>query len=455
MTSCLGPLIAALAASTCALPERKAVCDDVSRSAEIFGALGCDLCGSESCCTEAQACSDEPGCASLMGCYRSCSTRGEASCFEACRASTSFDFARAEKLLACLSRHCESTGCPLPERAVSCPDLPHVTDVFAPTSCDLCIRSRLCAAAQSCAERESCAQRLACVAQCTGPNLNPACFDQCRADGEENPGDGAFFAAVSATCRTECAAGSEFQCVKQYHWPPPTSARVTVGHRAINRLNNAPFVGLEVRACAAGPADCDSVGQPEVVLTDDLGFVTVNVPTTSPFGMEKGFDGYLLWQDPSGDEAEWLETILHHTRLEYRHRLPEETSPFARGVLVSGFFNLLAKTKDIEIDPRKGMLVGGVVDCHGRFEFFAPGIHLEIPEAGDDLLVVYVNDSQDSPDFDATATTKAGQFMAANVPTGRPNVVLRRTDNGEIIAAPKVFIRPGILTVLAAWPDTR
>lgn len=452
-------IVALVLGSSCALPERQAICVEGSGSAELFGSVACDLCASRSCCAEAAACSAEAGCADLMRCYQGCAGGNDAECFQRCRATTSFDPARADALLECVTARCEGDGCVLPERAQTCAAAGAVPDVFGRWRCDACIRHKACEAATSCAPDAACAARLACMAGCVGDDLHPACFDLCRADGEVGVGDAQLFNQVAKVCRDECSIGTELACVGNYAWPTTAQSRVNVTHHAQSRDASVTFSELQVTACAAGPGPCAEVGEPTLVDADDNGFVTLNVPTYNSFDPEggmsfSGFRGYLRWTDPRDDPELWITTTLQHMRPEYRDRLADEIAPFATGALMSTYVDLIAENTGVTRDPGRGVLVGGMVDCHGTVEFFAPDVALSIDRADAETRIVYVDESQTLPDFAATATTTAGQYFAINVPPGTTPVTLRHVPSDTIVAEAAVNIIAGEITVLAAWPQT-
>jgi hypothetical protein len=450
-----GVVLAMVLGASCALPEQQAVCGDGQGSAELFGSLACDLCASRSCCTEAAACAGDAGCAELMRCYQGCA--GEAACFEGCRGAGSSDAAVTDALVSCVSDRCESDSCVLPERAATCAAAGSVPDVLGDLGCDLCVRRNACAAATACADNPACAARITCMASCTGEARDPACFDMCRADGQFGVGDAQLFAQVAKECREECRVGQELACVGRFAWPTTSQTRVSVTHHASNRAGTQPFSTLDVTACAAGPGTCSEVGEPATVGTDADGLVTVNVPTLNTFdpqgGMSfSGFRGYLRFTEPSNDPAVWLPTTLQHMRPEYRDRLADEIAPFASGTLMTTYIGLIADMTGVTVDPARGVLVGGMVDCHGTVEFFAPDIAITIANADSETRIVYVDENQSVPDFTATATTIAGQYFAINVPVGNTVVTLRHVPSDTIVAESPVNILAGEISVLAAWP---
>src|SRR5262245_17055397 len=325
------------ALTSCGLPELQTACPDSEGSGELFSEPSCNACASHSCCAEATACNAEPGCRPLMGCLRDCAEgEGDEGCYRACREDVVHDAAIANALGDCVAMRCEAEHCMLPERAATCVDAGTVPDVFHRFTCDMCIRRSVCDAAMQCAGAPGCAARLDCMSQCVGVNLDPACFDQCRADGQERPGDAAFFRAAGRECREECSIGSAFACVEDYVWPTTSEPRVDVTFQAVDRIDGDPFVGLQVTSCASQPFPCEAVGNPITPTTDDTGHVTVNVPTVNGFDTASfsGFRGYHLWQEPTGDPEQWLETILFHNRPEYRNRAADEIAPFGTGTLV-------------------------------------------------------------------------------------------------------------------------
>lgn len=449
-------LLASSATATCAFVEREAVCEAGAASGEVFASVDCNLCASESCCAESTACAAEPGCAELMTCLKGCAP-GDAGCFADCRKNVSHDEALADGLLTCVATRCESAACPIEERMATCAEAGTVPDVFGIFACDLCVRQRACGVATACADNADCAARIACMSECTGADLNPACFDLCRDDGVFDVGDANFFAEVARECREECRIGTSFECVDNFTWPTTTKQRVDVTHQALDRTaGDAPFVGLDVTACAGQAGACDPVGMPEVVQTDGSGTVVVNVPTGSGFEPDNnfgGFKGYLRWERNPPDPMNWLPTILQHMRPEYRDRLGDEIAPFAAGSLLTSLINLVANDRMVMVDENRGVLLGGMVDCHGTVEFFAPDISLEISNADDQTQIVYVTEDMLFLDFDATSTTVAGQFVAINVPPGIPNVILRDEPSGAVYADTTVNIVGGEVTVLAAWPQ--
>jgi hypothetical protein len=453
-------VVSVIGTTTCALPERNTSCNEGRGTAELFADLGCNLCASRSCCAEAGACGADEGCSTLMECFAACNESGDAACFAACRAQTN-DTARADDLLDCVASRCESDACVLPERAATCAEAGATADVFGRARCDLCIRRSTCEPAAACAGSPACQARLECMSRCVGPDLNPACFDQCRDDGAAAVGDALLFTEIARNCRAECSIGSELECVGNYGWPTTAEERVDVSFKAINRNNSMPFEGLEVTACGNQPLECDRVGQPETVTTNAEGVVTVNVPTRNGFEPPEamsfsGFRGWLLWQHPESDPEVWVDTLLIQTRPYYRDRVADELAPFGSGSLLSVLFGqIAAQAPAVLLDPARGSLLGGITDCRGTFQFFAQGVALEIEGADDLTRVVFVNKSETLPDFAATATTEAGQFLVINVPTGTPLVTLRHAASGNLVAQTPVEIEPGKVTVLAAWPQPR
>jgi hypothetical protein len=447
-------LIGGFVASSCALVERHTTCADGEGIAELFGVLECDLCASRSCCAEATACVADGGCAELVRCFRDCT---DESCFRTCRATFPHDAAKLNALLDCVGQ-CEAPHCVLPERAVTCPDQAPVADVFGTASCDLCIRRTLCDAAASCMGVPECRARMECMTGCVGPNLHPACFDQCRDDDQVDVGDAQFFTTVARDCRSECAIGSDFDCVDAYAWPTTTQLEVAVGYKAINRNTNMGFADLEVTACANNTGPCVAVGMPPTVTTSSTGDVTVTVPSNNGFEetVFSGFRGYLSWEDPTGNRENWLPTILFHTRPEYRDRVADEIAPFGTGTLLDASFQLVANTPPaVTLDTTRAYVLGGVVDCHGSFEFFAQDVALEIEGSDASTRVVYLNKTQSAPDFSATATTEAGQFIVINAPTGSRLVTLRHAITGNVVGDAVIELRPDTATVIAIWPNSK
>src|SRR5690606_30384112 len=139
-----------------------------------------------------------------------------------------------------------------------------------------------------------------------------------------------------------------------------------------------------------------------------------DVPTANAFDplddrIYSGFRGYLRWERVPPDPQDWLPTSLHHMRPEYRDRLADEIAPFASGALLSQLVELVAHNRGVEIDPTRGVLAGGLVDCHGTVEFFAPDIAVEI-EGGDAATqFVFVTADMTFLDFNTAVTTTAGQ----------------------------------------------
>ncbi len=454
-----GPLLAT--SVTCALPKRESLCEEGRGTGELFGAVACDLCASRECCDEATACAADAGCAQLMQCQAGCAPTNEAGCFADCQKTIPHDAALAHTLASCVARRCERDGCVLPERRATCAAAGDVPDVFGLYACDLCVRRKACNAATNCAENEACAARIACMSQCTGDDLDPACFDRCRDDDAFGVGDAQLFAEVARQCRAECRIGTAFECVDDYSWPTTRQARVKVTHQALDRtMGNAPFVGLQVTACASQSGACNAVGAPPVAVTDEAGLVVVDVPTANGFDpvddqIFSGFRGYLRWEREPPDPENWLPTTLQHTRPEYRDRLADEIAPFASGSLLQSLINLVAMERDVEQDLSRGVLVGGIVDCHGTVEFFAPDIAVEVQGADESTEYVFVTADMTFLDFSVTSTTTAGQFVIVNVPAGSPKVVMKHEPSGEIVAETTVNIFPGEITVLAAWPRTK
>lgn len=446
-------LIGAFLASSCALVERHTTCSDGEGTAELFGVLECDLCASRSCCVEASACVADGGCAELVRCFRDCS---DESCFRNCRATVPHDAPRVSALLDCVGQ-CEAPHCVLPERAVTCVDQAPVADVFGKAGCDLCIRRTLCDAAATCMGLPECRARMECMAGCVGPNLHPACFDQCRDDDEENAGDAQFFNLVARDCRSECSIGTDFGCIDAYDWPTTTEPEVALSYRAINRTNNLGFANLEVTPCANKIGGCEAVGSPPTVTTSATGDVTVTVPTRNGFEdtLFTGFRGYVLWEEPNDDRALWVPTILYHTRPAYRDRAAE-VAPFATAMLLDESFQLVANAPPaVTLDTTRAYLAGGAVDCHGTFEFFAHDLVFEIEGSDASTRVIYLDKTQNVPDFTATATSESGQFIVINAPTGSKLVTLRQAQSGTIVSDAIVELRPDTLTVIALWPKSK
>jgi hypothetical protein len=96
-----------------------------------------------------------------------------------------------------------------------------------------------------------------------------------------------------------------------------------------------------------------------------------------------------------------------------------------------------------------------MVDCHGTVEFFAPDIAIHVEGDDDSTEYTYVKEDQLFLDYEATATTTAGQFVVLNAPAGSPNVTLTHVPSGEVVARTTVQIEPGEITVLAAWPQAK
>jgi hypothetical protein len=446
------------ALTSCGLPELQTACPDSEGSGELFTEPSCNACASHSCCAEATACTADAGCRELMGCLRECAeSGGDEACFGACR-NIEHDAAVADALADCVSQRCEAEDCTLPERTATCTDAGTVPDVFGRFTCDMCIRREACNAALICAGAPACAARLDCMSKCVGPDLHPACFDECRGDGQVQPGDSAFFQTVARECRDECSIGTEFACVEDFVWPTTDLQRVDVSFRALDRSTAEPFSGLQVTSCATQPFPCEKVGNPATVTTGADGGVTVNVPTANGFddASYSGFRGYHLWDEPTGDPDLWLPTILFHNRPEYRNRAADEIAPFGNGALITTVLDLVAlQSPAITRDPTRGNLLGGLVDCHGSTEFFAKDVVVEVEGADALTRVRYVAQDQTQLDPAATATTEAGQFIVINVQPGTPVVRLVHEPTDKVLTQSPVQIRPNIVTVFGAWPQAK
>lgn len=464
--------------ANCAIVERTAVCGPSQGAAELLTDLSCNLCASEACCAEASACGADPTCLEVAGCIQSCSASGgDPTCVASCKARPDLDPDLIGDLVDCVGRSGCGENCQPPELVdvPECAEAGVIPDALGP-SCAACIRRLACAPAIACAGDETCAKRLACMAEdCQGPAVNPitgltpGCFDNCRGlepsvDVPEamalpapERADIAFFSEVARACRNECRMGRELSCVDAHDWPRAGGDTIRLQRIIQNRVSGTGVAGLDVSACFPGPGNC---GATETATTDDMGLIELSLTTTiSEFNPRAGFQGYLQLFNGSSTPADtdWRDTILIHTRPEWRNRIPDEIDPYAGEGLLLPILESIARNAEVALDfENNGVLVGGMVDCRGRTEFFVPNATLVIDTDSPDLVIRYVNESQLGVEREATATTSSGQFIAVNVPPGERAVRMVDALSGRTLATePEVRIRPGKLTVIQFYPQPR
>lgn len=470
--------------ANCAIGARTAVCTDSQGTAELFADAACNLCASEACCAPATACGAGSVCVEVASCMRECaSAGGDPSCISGCKARSDFDPDLIGDVVDCLAGAECGASCSPPEivAAPACPDAGTIPDALGP-SCGACIRRLACADAVTCANDPTCAARLECMAEsCQGPALDatsgmtPGCFDNCRRlvfDPNEDEvraaregdapqrADTAFFSAAADVCSVECRIGRELSCVDGHDWPRAASDEVLLQRIVQDRVGGKGVPDLDVTACFPGPGDCSAITS---TATDAEGFVQLTVPTTiTEFDPRSGFRGYLelLNGDSPPAEVEWRDTILIHTRPEWRDRIADEIDPYAADNFLRTILESIASNAQVELDfyqddPGTGVLVGGMVDCRGRTEFFVPNARLVIDDAPG-AVIRYVNEAQLGVERDATATTRSGQFIVINVPEGAHSVSMVDAFTGRTLASEsEVKIGAGKLTVIQFYPQAR
>ncbi len=460
--------------ANCAIGARTAVCTDSQGTAELFADAACDVCASEACCAEATACANDPACLAAANCMKDCGASGDPACFAACRVDEALEPDLISDVVDCASTRC-GDACVAPEvlSAPKCEDAGVIPDALGPT-CGACIRRAACASAVECASDPICAARLTCMAErCQGQattgrdGLQPGCFDACAA-GEDTfyEGDRDFLSDVARECPSECRIGREFSCVGTYAWPDAETKTITVERRIQDRTaNGRGFEQIRATACNPGPLSGCGTMRPFDISTAPEGLVQIEgIATDQGFGSADGFVGYYLLEAEPGspDEEAWRPTIVFHTRPEWRTRRADEPDPYAPDSLLQPILQNVASSGGVDLmldkgdDSDRGILVGGMVDCRGRNEFFAPGVSLQIDD-GDELTVIrYVNEVEVGISPSATATTSAGQFIVVNVPTGVITARMIDEATGAVLSeSSDINVEANTLTVVQFYPMPR
>ena len=463
--------------ANCVIPARTTVCSASEGASELFTDTTCNICASQACCDEAVDCANDAACSEAVTCFEGCADGGNAACFARCRTRAGASQALLGRVVDCLGARCDKQhDCTFAEEVPSpCESAGRVAEALG-ANCAACVRRSLCEEATACADDPACAARLTCMAErCQGAptstreGLHPGCFDACTAGADTYyEGDRIFLSKVAGFCPVECRVGREFSCISAFRWPEAASNSISIERRVQDRTAGGltpGFEGIRVTACNPGPlGGCDD-DAPTAVSSGEQGLVTLEeVPTGLGFGTAAGFQGYyVLEAEPTSPAVEvWRRTILHHLRPEWRTRRADEPDPYAPDTLLRVILDGVAASAEVELlldltngreSESRGLLVGGMVDCRGRSEFFAPGMILEIEGTDDQTIIRYVNDNQIGIASNATSTTSSGQFIAINVPPGETTARMVDEATGEVFAESNdINVAADALTVVQFYP---
>jgi hypothetical protein len=157
--------------------------------------------------------------------------------------------------------------------------------VDAAVGCQACIvSSGDCAAAENCANSLDCNEVVLCQQSCQTLDCKQACEIGHDAGAALYQ---AFLAPLAGACMTQCAYGSNWNCVGSVVVPGPLTP-TTVVTLTVSTLPGAPVPNAIVKACVANDPECSSAL--DTATTDDHGNATLTVHGTLPVG--HGFDGY-------------------------------------------------------------------------------------------------------------------------------------------------------------------
>jgi hypothetical protein len=241
-------------------------------------------------------------------------------------------------------------------------------------------------------------------------------------------------ACVSANCSDACSSDHAWGCLERRPpvLKPPTLDRITFTMTVVEFLNETPYVGLAVKACARTDLDCTAAL--DTTTTDENGAFTLTVPPGP-----SGFDGYV---DLSGSNI--YPTLYYF--------LPPVIVGGTRGKLrlpSSQTITLLAGGISVDLDSTRGHLAMVPWDCTMSP---APGVSIAIDAADDKSTSFYFQNNLPSHAVTQTGSDPA-LGGAVNLKTGITLVRTKVESLGTISSQFSFNIRAGTLTAGSIPPS--
>lgn len=310
--------------------------------------------------------------------------------------------------------------------------------------CEACLESSCVDKINACAAIEGCTEFTKCVREVA----NPAGQARCSSGELDVPfaANVAYMDVVQCWigCKSECAVGTNWDCLGGYPVPQPPSAEVTL-RQSFTLLCE----GGEVREAEVW--NCDLAGNcRKMEVTDDNGSYTVDLPITVD-GPAVGWSGFRrVVGKPSTDPRQALKAPHRLQR-----NLPiwsdhvEFTQLLSESCALMGALGLWSK--DDTVDWNNDGAIGiQTFDCHTSG---AEGVVLEIATAPDASIWYAASDGKGGVDYVGDSSTASGQGLAlvGNLPEGVHHIVAKKS--GKYVGTAEVKVPTDDLILYNVLPE--
>ncbi|MFM2416867.1 MAG: hypothetical protein RL385_1590 [Pseudomonadota bacterium] len=332
-------------------------------------------------------------------------------------------------------------------------------DAFA--SYDLSDKCLACAVSKCSVAGEACSADPTCSAftKCVGAEDSPAVREECRKNNWEWVSEGGKLATrdiggpyaacvFQQQCASECGSHADLSCLGNYAWPFSSEVQLRYRLRFVD-TNNLAVAGLKVKVCdGADPLRCSS---PSASTADADGVVNLMLPVSAT----GAFSGYfeVALDDPSPQVA--IAPAL--VRLGWPVSQSGATSITVVRAQTFSLLSLFAEGNPdaAPVDDTRGMMQIRVTGCSG---WALGGVSAGVAGQADDPIIKtwYAEDLDASllPSFSKTSTSNLGAAGVINIPQGTAQLSLK-DENGMLVAASTVPIRPDFMTYVLVVPKAR
>jgi hypothetical protein len=388
----------------------------------------CADCVNAWCCAAAVACSGDPACAAITGCYEQCN--GDPSCLTSCLydspQQTQSD--KYPPLRACQTAHCEAP-CNL-----NCGDVGYIySPPEAGAACQSCLVVNACEAGRTCAATEACEAYGQCLVYCRG---RVDCATNCTVGNDAGVALGSDLGkAVSGVCSEPCETGNNWECVGHLSPPAPQVTSTLVSLQFVDPGSQAPVAGAQVSICNA--EGCGAT----VDTTNAAGEVTVTVPIPQ---QSLGPTGYL--QITSGQDGGFLPEFFYWGS---PLSAPTLTLPTPLLLFTPSELAVLELEGQITQDSTThGMILAAVIDCIVEP---SPNVVFDVSPSDSSTKAVYLAGGT-TPNPAMTQTDRSGLVAIANVPAADA-VTVTASFAGHPVGHVAVRVQPGTLTLVLVPPS--
>lgn len=311
----------------------------------------------------------------------------------------------------------------------------------AAAACQSCLVDNDCKLAIACTSTVACLSWAQCYNSCSTPDCQQTCTaandaGQALAEGID----------PKRRCWPACAVGSNWACVGNVVWPPPTTNATTLTASVSDFVSGMPVAGIDAYVCPFQSCETQ-LGHGG---TDVNGNLTIQVPAVSPHVVGLAPDSYAVLTSPT----------LANTLLFWEYPVSEPVATIGAPeayVASANEWQEAFLTQGVTWDSSTRGILGVLVrDCR---LMFAGDVSLSIsgPDMTDSTIRRFYLHGRNL-DFAATSTdpmTGVGGFV--NVPEGEVRVTATAAmagapDGGLTYSSAEVYIQKGAITEVFLSP---